>query len=249
MLSLTANIRNEMIKMALKKRTIAFLALTLLLPVAAGILLSRFQQGIGIGAFTSQDFPIMMLGILTSVLLPLFLFMNAADSFAGEIGDRTMKNVLTRPITRFGVFTSKQAALALSAIAYLAAGFLASTLSSLLLQHSGGFGTVLKWLLAYGAAFVPLLVISMLGVLLAQFFRNSGAALTVSILLYLAVKAGGFFLPQVNRFSPTSYLDWHMLWVGSGLDFGRISAIFMFFLACSILLFTAGFYVFDRKEL
>lgn len=248
MLSLTANIRNEMVKMLLKKRTVAFLALMLLLPVAAGILLSRFQQGIGIGAFSAQDFPITMLGIFTSVLLPLFLFMNAADSFAGEIGDRTMKNVLTRPITRFSVFTSKQTALALSAVAYLAAGFLASALSSFLLTQSGGFRTLGTWLLAYAAAAVPLLVISMLGVLLAQFFRNSGAALTVSILLYLAVKAGGFFLPQLSRFSPASYLDWHMLWVGSGLDFGRIGIVFMYLLGCSILLFIAGYSVFDRKE-
>ena len=94
---LTANVWNETIKLAYKKKTIFFLAVTLLLPILAGILLSRFQHGIGIGAIAAKDFPIVMLGLFTSIFLPLFVFMGAADVFSGEMGDRTMKNILTRP--------------------------------------------------------------------------------------------------------------------------------------------------------
>ena len=136
--SLTANVWNETIKLASKKKTIFFLAVTLLLPVIAGFLLARFQSGIGIGAIASGDFPIVMLGLFTSIFLPLFVFMGAADVFAGEMGERTMKNTLTRPITRFKVFASKQIALGIYIALYLIAGLLASILSALFFQDFGG---------------------------------------------------------------------------------------------------------------
>jgi ABC-2 type transport system permease protein len=247
--SLTANTWNEMIKITSKKKTLLFLGVTLLLPVIAGILLARFQSGIGIGAIASQDFPIIMLGLFTSIFLPLFVFMGAADVFSGEMGDRTMKITLTRPITRFKVFASKQIALAIYIALYLIAGLLASILSALFFQHFGGFGTVLDWVLAYGSAFVPMLVLSIIAVCLAQFFSSSSSALTVSILLYLAFKVAAFFIPQIATYSPTAYTDWHMLWIGSSMAVSKISSIFMFLVACSILFFTAGFYFFDKKEI
>ncbi|NEW06993.1 ABC transporter permease [Paenibacillus sp. SYP-B3998] len=247
--SLTANIWNETIKIASKKKTLFFLAVTMLLPVVAGVLLARFQSGIGIGAINSQDFPIIMLSLFTTIFLPLFVFMGAADVFSGEMGDRTMKITLTRPITRFKVFASKQIALGIYIVLYLLAGLLAATFSALFFQNFGGFSAVTNWLLAYGAAFVPLLALSVVAVCLAQFFSSSSSALTVSILLYLAFKVAAFFIPPIATYSPTAYMDWHMLWIGSSLAIGKIVSIFMFLAACSILFFTVGFYFFDKKEI
>jgi ABC-2 type transport system permease protein len=245
----TANVWNETLKLAYKKKTIFFLAVTLLLPLVAGILLSRFQHGIGIGAIAAKDFPIVMLGLFTSIFLPLFVFMGAADVFSGEMGDRTMKNILTRPLSRFKVFSSKQLALAIYIALYLAVALIASMIAALFFQHFGGIGTLATWLLAYGSAFVPLLVLSIAAVCLAQFFSSSSSALTVSILLYLAFKVAAFFLPQIATYSPTAYMDWHMLWVGGSLVTSKITSIFMFLIACSILFFTAGYYLFDKKEI
>lgn len=247
--SLTANIWNETFKLAFKKKTIFFLAFTLLLPVIAGILLARFQSGIGIGAIASQDFPIVMLGLFTSIFLPLFVFMGAADVFSGEMGERTMKNTLTRPITRFRVFASKQIALGIYIALYLIAALLASMISAMFFGHFGGIGTIFTWFLAYGSAFVPLIVLSIAAVCLAQFFSGSSSALTVSILLYLAFKVAAFFIPQIATYSPTAYTDWHMLWIGSSMAISKMSSIFMFLIACSILFFTAGYYLFDKKEI
>jgi len=247
--SFTASVCNESIKIASKKKTIFFLAVTLLLPVLAGVLLSRFQSGIGIGAVASQDFPIIMLGLFSSLFLPLFVFMGAADVFSGEMGDRTMKLALTRPISRFKVFASKQLALLLYIALYLLAALLASVLSALFFTHFGGIATVLDWLLPYGSAFVPLLVMSVAAVCLAQFFSSSSSALTVSILLYAGLKVAAFFIPQLAAYSPTAYTDWHMLWIGGTLAGAKIANIFMFLMACSILLFTAGYYLFDKKEI
>jgi ABC-2 type transport system permease protein len=249
--SLVANIRNETLKIAYKKKTLFFLAMTIVLPIGASLLIANFQSSIGIGAISSKDFPIVMLGLFTTIFLPLFVFMGAADQFSGEIGDRTLKVVLTRPISRFKVFASKQISLGIYIAAYLAAALLASIISSMLLKgSSGSLGmAVMDWIIAYGAAFLPLATLSIAAVLLAQFFSSSSGALTMSILLYIATKAAAFFFPQVSTYSPTAYTDWHLMWIGSGVATDKVFSVFMFLLACSILFFTAGFYLFDKKEL
>jgi ABC-2 type transport system permease protein len=248
--SLVANVRNETLKMALKKKTLVFLLFTILIPIGASLLVGNLQSSIGIGAIASKDFPIVMLGLFTSIFLPLFVFMGAAEQFSGEIGDRTLKVVLTRPISRFKVFASKQISLGISIAAYLAAAFLASAASSLLLKGTEGtIAAIGEWMIAYSAAFLPLLTLSIIAVLLAQLFASSTGALTTSILLYIAAKAAGFFFPQVSTFSPTAYMDWHMMWLGGPMAADKIFSVFMFLLACSILCFTAGYYLFDKKEL
>ncbi|WP_373229328.1 ABC transporter permease [Cohnella sp.] len=247
--SLYANVWNETLKMAFKKKTLFFMVMTLIIPIGAGLLLANFQSGFGIGAVSAGDFPIVMLSLFTGIFLPLFVFMGAADQFSGELGDRTLKIVLMRPISRFKVFTSKQISLGIYIAAYLFIAMIGSVISSFFLGGSLSNFAVLDWVIAYGAAFLPLAALSVTAVLLAQFFTSSSGALTVSILLYIAVKASSFFFPQVSTYSPTAYLDWHMLWLGNSMAAGQVWSVFMFLLACSILFFTAGYYLFDKKEL
>lgn len=247
--SLYANVWNEAQKMALKKKTWFFMIITLLIPIGAGLLLANFQSGFGVGAVSSSDYPIVMLSIFTGIFLPLFVFMGAADLFSGEIGDRTLKNLLTRPISRFKVYASKQISLGLYIVIYLVLAMIGSVISSFFL--SGGLSdfAVWDWMIAYGAAFLPLATLSVTAVLIAQFFTSSSGALTVSILLYIALKASSLFFPQVSTYSPTAYLNWHMLLIGSPMATNQVWSVFMFLLACSILFFTAGYYFFDKKEL
>ncbi|MCD1259624.1 ABC transporter permease [Paenibacillus athensensis] len=250
MASLYASFWNETMKLTLRKKMLWFLGVTLLLPVAAGLLLGRLQSGIGIASVGAGDFPVVMLGLFTTLFFPLFIFMGAADQFAGEIGDRTMKLALTRPITRLKVYAGKLLALALFIALLLAAGLAASALAGLWLNGAAGLGGGLaESLLAYAAAFAPLLTLSLGAALLAQLFASGSGALTVSLLAYIALKAAGFFFPQALTYSPTAYTDWHLLWIGSGAGAGHIAGVFMFLAACSILFFTAGYALFERKEI
>ncbi|WP_256758847.1 ABC transporter permease [Cohnella sp. WQ 127256] len=246
--SLYANVWNETLKMTFKKKTWFFMAITLIIPIGAGILLANFQSNIGISAVSSSDFPMTMLGLFTVLFLPLFVFMGAADQFSGELGDRTLKIVLTRPISRFKVFASKQLSLGIYIAAYLLLAMIGSVVSAVFLRGGLSEFAILDVLIAYGAAFLPLAVLSIIAVFLAQFFTSSSGAITVSILLYIAVKGSSFFFPQVSTYSPTAYLNWHTLWLGNTMGNGQVWSVFMFLLACSILFFTVGFYLFDKKE-
>ncbi|XID92623.1 ABC transporter permease [Paenibacillaceae bacterium WGS1546] len=244
-----ANVRNEWTKLVYRKKTWFFLAATLLLPVGGGLLLANAQNGLGIGAVTSGDYPITLLGLLTGYVLPLFVFMGAADAFSGETGAQTLKIALARPISRFKIYVSKQIALALAIAAYLLLALTGAAIASSFLGGGLTAGAIADWLIAYGAAFVPLAALSAAAVFLAQFFSGGSGAMAVCLLLYAAARAGSLFLPQAAAYSPTAYMNWHALWLGGSAANDQIAGVFMFLAACSILFFTAGFYFFDKKEL
>jgi ABC-2 type transport system permease protein len=249
MSSLIATIINETERQFLKKRTIWFVLLSALLPIGAAAILANFQQNLGLSSVSTTDFPILILGVFTSFLLPLFVFMAAADMFAGEISSRTMKITLLRPITRFKVYASKHITLLLHIVLYLAVAGIAS-ISSGFFFHSRGdtLEGILDAMISYGVAGVPFIAIGAFAILAAQLFRSASTALVVCILIYLTAYVVSFFLPGVAMYSLTSYTDWHSLWLNSSFAGGKITSIFMFLTACSILLFTVGFYLFDRKE-
>jgi ABC-2 type transport system permease protein len=247
--SLVANVINETEKQFWKKKTVFFLILSALFPIAGAALIASFQNKLGIASITAADYPIMILGLFTSFILPLFVFMAAADSFAGEVSANTLKITLMRPISRFKIYASKHISLGIYTVLYLAAAGIASVLSGLLFSVKTGLTQgILDALLAYAVAAIPFIALTCIAVLIAQFTRSGSGALIICILAYLGVKAAAFFLPQVSLYSLTSYTDWHVLWLSSSITIGKLVNIFMFMAACSILCFTAGFYFFDKKE-
>jgi ABC-2 type transport system permease protein len=250
MYNLLANVVNETEKHFWKKKTVFFLLLSALFPLAGAVLIASFQNKLGIASITAADYPILILGLFTSFILPLFVFMMAADSFAGEASANTLKIALLRPISRFKIYASKHISLGIYTVLYLAAAGIASVLSSLFFSVKTGVTQgIFDALLAYAVAALPFIALTCIAVLISQFTRSGSSALIICILIYIGIKAVSFFIPQVSLYSLTSYTDWHVLWLSSSVAVGKLTSIFMFIMACSILCFTAGFYFFDKKEL
>ncbi|MCX7923174.1 MAG: ABC transporter permease subunit [Clostridia bacterium] len=247
---LYANTVNEVQKLFFKKKTIAFLCITAVIPIAAAVLLSIFQSGLGIMPVNSSEYPILVLGLFTNLFLPLFITMAAVDLFSGELGDRTLKTILFRPITRFKVYISKIISIAIYIIVNLAVVFIVSGISGLFVQGKDGLlAGIIRWLTAYSVSFLPMLLIGITAALIAQFFKSSSGALAISILIFIAAKIVSTLFPGISAFLLTTYTDWHMLWIGSMAVTGKILNIFMFIVSYSIIFLTAGFYLFDRREL
>jgi len=247
---LLANISNEMEKTFHKKKTLALLLVTALIPVGTAILLYLFKSKVGILGLRATDFPILILGLFTTLFLPLFVFMWAADSFAGEAGDRTLKLTFIRPITRIKVFTSKIISIGLAIAIFLVILFILSLVAGLFLGDAKtdwwvGFFNGIK---AYSVAVLPMLALGIAAAFIAQFFKNSSGALTTSIFVYIAAKLLPLLVPQSAKFLLVSYTDWHMLWLGP-VPPEKLLYAFLYILSSGIIFFSAGFYLFDTKEL
>lgn len=248
--SLYANVLNETQKIYMRRKTVSFLILSVLIPAVGAAFFFVLQDRLGIFAVTTANFPLWVLGLFTNFLLPLFIFAWAAESFAGELGENTLKLTLTRPISRFKVFLSKTVSLGIF-IAIDLAVVLCVALAAGLFLHGGAHrpADFLQAVAVYIVAIIPMLSLSILAVFLAQFFKSSSSALTACILVYVAGRAIPFISPAVGRLVPFSYLNWHILWLGNSVGAGRLLYVFMILLSYGIIFFAAGFYLFDKKEL
>ncbi len=245
-----ACILNETEKIFSRKKAVFFLSFTALIPILSYYIILRLQSGFGVAALGTANYPVLMLNVFTSLLLPLMIFMHASDMFSGEIADKTIRIAVTRPITRLKVFASKQVALAITLLIYLVVAFLSSVLCSFFLVERGNWlSGLLQSVIAYSAACLPMFTLGIVAVFLAQFFKNSSGALATCILLYALMKLAAFVFPQITVYTPTAYTDSYLLWIGNSVAFGKIASIYMFLIACCILFFTVGYIFFDKKEL
>lgn len=246
--SFTACTFNEIEKMIRRKKAIIYFFIALLIPAGMAVGLWLIQNRVGVSP--SLDFPIFTLGMFTNYLLPLFIFTLGADLFAGEAADRTLKLTMTRPVSRFHVFAAKNTAIALYGVVILAAVYIVSMISWLVLDVSGVTSAgILEGLKAYGVAIIPMLLVTIIASFLSQLFKSSSGALTASLLFYIACWALSFLSPVISRLSPFHYIDWHLLWVGQTAGFSSMLIAFLFLFSYSLLFFIGGYGLFDRKQL
>lgn len=247
--SLYASALNETEKLWQRRSTKGFLLLTLLIPLLSAILLTFLRGTAGLVSGLGSSLPMLMLGWFTVGLIPLFLFMSAADSFSGELGAHTLKLVLVRPITRTKVFASKIVAMAFYIAVQLGALWFVSVIAGWLVLGGDLTGALPDSLKAYTAAFVPMVAIGLIAAMIAQWFSASSGAMAAMLLIYAAGKLVPLVFPRVALWSAFSYTNWYMLWVGAGASAGRLFNTFVLLLAYCIMAYTAGWMMFDRKQL
>lgn len=242
---------NEVEKILYKKKTAALMIFSIFAPGILALSASIIQKRIGILAFGSADFPIWVLGFFTSVILPLFIFMWSADSFAGEIEDQSLKIALLRPLTRFKVYLSKNIAIVVCVLFTLLIVFIFSELAGLFLAIMGkGFLTnLVRSLSAYILAVVPLLTITVLAGFLAQLVRSSSGVLAISVLVYIIAKVLPIISPGLANLTLAAYTNWHLLWLTPSISWNVINQALMVMLASCLIFFPIGYFLFDRKDL
>lgn len=244
--SVLSNTVNELQKLFLKKKTIVFLIITAIVSFLSAFFISSIQAKLIFIALDAFSFPMIILSIFTNIILPLFIFMAAAELFSGEIADRTLKLVLIRPISRLKIFVSKVLAIGIYVIINLLVVFLVSTISSLVLKIN--IASISSVAFSYFVDIIPALILVIFSVFIMQFFRSSSAAVISSILIFIGIRVLSIFSNSFNNIMFTSYLDWHSLWLSAWSNPLRIINILFMVLAYGIILFTLGYYLFDKKE-
>lgn len=247
---LIASVLNETEKILRKKKTGVFLLVTVIIPIGTALLFSLLKSRLGLLGLRATDFPLLILGLFTTLFFPLFVFMWTADTFSGEAGDRTLKLVFTRPISRLKVYSSKILAVGLTLLLFLVVLFVLSLGAGLIVGGArGGWLTgFFNSLLSYGVAIWPMLALAIIAAFIAQFFNNSSGALAASILVYIGAKLLPVIIPQSARLLLVSYMDWHLLWLGH-VSPEKLVYSFLFILSYMIIFFPLGYLLFDAKDL
>lgn len=213
-------------------------------------LLAIFMKGIGGRISNSTQFPIFTLSLFANTILPLFTALTAIDIFAGEFSQSTMRIVLTRPVTRLKVFMAKITAVAFFVLANLLFVMVLSLLSGLIFNTvsltAAGF---IRIIVSYLAIFVPVIALALMVVFFANIIKSGATVFFLSIVIYLAFKGMGLMFPHYSSFFITSMFDWYNLWAIDPLPLMKLIRQLLIMTGYGIMFFTAGYYLFDKKNL
>lgn len=241
---------NEAVKMLRKKKLIAATLLSILAVVIGLVAVTLIKHGLGLRVVGSTEFPLVVLSMFSYSILPLFATFVAIDMFNGEFSTNTMKITLTRPVTRFGVFSAKVLNIALFIAANLlfvmvlslAAGFLFNMSSFSLIG-------MIRVILSFLATFLPVFVFSLLVVCLSNLLRGGLAVFFLSVIIFVGFTFLGIFFSGYSSFFITSMFDWYTLWISESVNVLKIIRQLLIMTGWGMMLFAAGYYLFDRKDL
>ncbi|MED4599257.1 ABC transporter permease [Paenibacillus validus] len=241
---------NEIVKLLKKKKMIAAAILSILAVVIGQIAVTAIKHGLGLRVVGSNEFPLVVLSMFTYTILPLFATFVAIDMFNGEFSSNTMKITLTRPVSRFGVFSAKVLNLALFIIANLLFVMILSLLAGLIFNpSSASLIGIVRVVLSYAATFFPVFVFALLVVLLSNILRGGLAVFFLSIIVFIGFNFLGIVFSNYSSFFITSMFDWYTLWISETVNGFKIFRQILIMSGCGIMLFTAGYYLFDRKDI
>jgi ABC-type transport system involved in multi-copper enzyme maturation permease subunit len=215
------------------------------------------------GTPISQVFPASGLTVAGSALwarnffvLPLFLLLASASTVGGELADRTLREIVVRPVPRWSVLVSK-----LIALSTLAGATLVVTLLPSLGLGIARFGltleapppdaaTIADLLGAYGASFLSDIVLAALAMAVSLIVPSVGGAVVAVALLLMADKAVYYLLKALAFFGlkeAENLLPWTLnnamdAWKGWEADwnpaqFGALAIFLTVFLGFSIARF------------
>jgi len=240
----------ETIKLLKKKKIIAAAILSILAVLIGQVAVTAIKHGLGLRVVGSTEFPLVVLSIFIYTILPLFATFVAIDMFNGEFSSNTMKITLTRPVSRLGVFSAKVSALALFILANLLFVMVLALLAGFLFNSSSAsFLGITRVVLAYITSFFPVFVFSLLVVFLSNLIRGGLAVFFLSIILFVGFKFLSVFFSHYSSFFITTTFDWYFLWISEKINVYKIFRQLLIMAGSGIMFFTAGFYLFDRKDI
>ncbi len=244
-----AALLNEIEKLYKKKKALVAVLLSLAIIVIGQVIIIGVRSGFGLRGVGSAEFPMLVLSVVVNTILPLFTALVAIDSFSGEFSQNTMRITLTRPVNRFKIFTAKITAIALFILANLLLLLILSVLAGFLFNtNSATFSAIARTILSYVVSLPPLLVLGLGIVLIANFFKSGTSVFFVSILCFIVLKILGLAFFRYSGMLITTQLDWYNLWVANSFPIGKIVRQLLIMLGYALMLFTVGFYLFDKKE-
>lgn len=247
MSSLKAAYINELYKLSKRKKITVSCILSVLAVVIAAVIVGSANNFMGIRITGESEFPILVLSVLNYTLIPLFTVLVCIDMVGGEFSGQTIKMVLTGPVSRTKVYLSK----AFAAATFIMVNLLFVMVTSLFLSLfiKGNLWGVGKVLTAYLASFFPMLVFALLAMLISTIFKGTGSAFFISVLIFLICAAAQVFLNGGQSFLFTSTFGWYRLFLGNYINFHKIFRTFMILAGMSLMLFGAGCYLFEKKNL
>jgi ABC-2 type transport system permease protein len=240
---------NEIEKLCKKKKGVVAVILSLLVIIVGQVGITALKSSFGLKAVGSMGFPILVLSVLANTVLPLFTMLVTIDSFSGEFSQNTMKIAITRPITRLKFFTAKVMAISVFVLGNLLLVMIFSIIAGLLFNsNSFDLNNFTRVIVSYIVTLFPMMILALIIIIFTNIIRSGIGVFFLSILVFIVFKAFGIVFSQYSGILFTNMLTWYNLWLMDTLPLLKLFRQFMLMCGYGIILFTGGYYLFDKKD-
>jgi len=215
-----------------------------ILCIALG-LISNFTGGL-INVSLS-NLPLNLLSILTTVLIPLVIFMAVADLFAAEQENGTIKAVITRPISRNEILISKMISILIYVTSILIITFIIGLVMGIFFGRTQVIN-IPEIFIAYVVSILPIIPIIFLSILISQLSKSSSSSVMLSVLIYIIIMLLGIIFPSISSMIFISYTSWYKLFIGAQMPIKSILIIVGLLMGYSLIFFSGAYALFEKKE-
>ncbi len=245
-----ASFLNEIEKMYKKKKAVVVVVISLITIVLSQLVAAGVRFGFGFRLTDGSYFPKLVLSVFVNTILPLFTALVAIDIFTGEFSHNTMKIALTRPITRIKLFSAKITAIAFFITANLMIVMILSTLTGFIFNPTSITAVaIIRIIVSYLVTIIPVMVLSLIIIFFANVFGSGVAVFFLGIILFIVFKVLEIVYSQYSSLFITSMLGWFQYWNVDTLPLSKILREFLIMAGYAIMFFTAGYYLFDKRDL
>ncbi len=249
MVEFKASLKNEIEKLYKRKKVLVAVIISLIFIIVGQLSMVALRSGFGLRGVSSMEFPILVLSVVVNTILPLFTALVTIESFSGEFSQNTMKIAITRPISRLKFFTSKLIAIMIFILANLLFVMIFSILAGLLFNaNSFTLGSIFKIFISYIVTLIPMVILSIIIAFFANIIRSGIGVFFLSIFVFVTFKGIGLVFYRYSGMFITSLMSWYTLFIMETIPVFKIFLQFMMMLSYGIIFFTAGYYLFDKKE-
>ena len=249
MVEFKAALINEVEKLYKRKKILVAVIISLIFIIVGQLSMVVLRAGFGVRGVSSMEFPILVLSVVVNTILPLFTALVTIESFSGEFSQNTMKITLTRPVSRLKFFAAKLTAIMVFIAANLLFVMLFSILAGCLFNtNSFTLAGIMKILVSYSVTLVPMVALSIIIAFFTNIISSGIGVFFLSIFTFVLFKGLGVVFYRYSGMFLTSMLDWYTLFTMDTIPGFKILLQFMMMLSYGIMFFTAGYYIFDKKE-
>jgi ABC-2 type transport system permease protein len=249
MVEFKAALINEVEKLYKRKKVLVAVIISLIFIILGQVSMVVLRTGFGLRGVSSMEFPILVLSVVVNTILPLFTALVTIESFSGEFSQNTMKIALTRPISRLKFFTAKLTAIMIFILANLLFVMIFSMLAGCLFNsNSFTLKSFIGVVISYVVTLIPMIILSIVITFFTNIIRSGIGVFFLSIFAFVTFKGLGIIFYRYSGIFLTTMMNWYTLFLMDTIPAFKIFLQFMMMLSYGIIFFTAGYYIFDKKE-
>jgi len=226
-----------------------FIMLSALVPGVLAAFALFLNRGEGHLVFRATGFPIWVLGIFSTILIPLFIFEwawgnPASIELEGPEADELRRN------EGFRIYLSRFTRNVWSILLILVLVWFFSEVAGLFLSILGtgtSSNKILTDFYAYLVALLPLMTLAAFVALLLQIFKHRIAAMAVGAFLYILFRSLVYIKNPLGSLNPALYMDWHLKWLDPLANWASLWQAAAYLTTLFLAFFILGYLLFARK--